>query len=86
VTGDPDFNSEKTLGEIDQVLLALEGGYGLNRNESIQCLEWMACCLEDFRPGDPGLEASFHLTVVDCANDFQPWAEKVHRAITERKG
>lgn len=86
MTGNPDFSGEKALGEIDQILFALEDGYGLSRNESIQCLGWMASCLEGFRPGDPGLEASFHLTVMECANDFQPWAEKVHKAITEREG
>jgi hypothetical protein len=79
--GNPNFDSEKAMEGIDQILTSIEDGYGLTRDEAFQCLKEMALALTEFRPGDPGLEASFHNGVFDCVNDFQTWAEKVDRAI-----
>lgn len=77
-----DFSSEKALEGVEEILVSLERGYGLNRDQAISCLYRMAICLEDFRPGDPGLEARFHNAVEDGVNNFETWAERVDRAIT----
>jgi hypothetical protein len=77
----PDFDSEKVMEGIDQILTSIEDGYGLTRAEAFYCLEEMALALLEFRPGDPGLQARFHDGVADNVNDFQVWAEKVDRVI-----
>lgn len=79
--GNPDFSSERAMGEIDKILTSIMEGYGLSRSEAVGCLEWMAVALTEFRPGDPGLEAAFHRHVEDSMDNFEPWAEKVNKAI-----
>jgi hypothetical protein len=79
--GNPDFDSEKAMEKVDQILTSIQDGYGLTRDEVTYCLQEMAFALTAFRPGDPGLEACFHDGVLDCVNDFQAWAEKVDRSI-----
>ncbi len=79
--GHSDFNSETIFEAIEGLLVSLESGYGLNRNEAVKCLAGLAACLENFKPGDPGLDADFHGLAIDCADDFQSWAEKVCKTL-----
>lgn len=85
-TGNPDFSSEAAMATLDGVIASIEQGYGLNRNEAINCLQCMTFALEAFKPGDPGLEAAFHARVLDGVDEFETWAEKVEKAIRSRSG
>lgn len=77
----PDFSSEEALEATEKILVSLEAGYGLSRTDAVHCLMRMVICLDDFRPGDPGLEAAFHGAVIDGVNNFESWAEQVDRAL-----
>lgn len=79
--GNPDFSLEAAMEGIDKILTSIEQGYDLSRSEAVNCLQWMSVALRELRPGDVALEARFHQQVEDAANDFQPWAEKVGKAI-----
>ena len=79
--GNPNFNDERAMEDVDRVLTSIQDGYGLTRDEAVSCLHRMAIALTVFKPGDPGLQARFHRYVADGVDDFQTWAEKVNEAI-----